>query len=194
MLQNEGMHEVLNPFFALIAIFVLLLTVRLQTRELKLSTTELRNSARALREQSDSLRRQNFERTFFEMVRLQHDIIRDLHLGKETHGRDCFRIFFEKRLKNAYTAAKRDVAEPGKRVERAYSVFRLASEHKVGHYFRNFYRILKFVDESCVANKREYAGILRAQISSYELLLTFYSTLHSVGDKTPASRGAVQYV
>ena len=28
-----------------------------------------------------------------------------------------------------------------------------------------------------------YAGILRAQMSSYELLLTFYSTLHSVGGK-----------
>ena len=32
-------------------------------------------------------------------------------------------------------------------------------------------------------NKKEYTGILRAQMSSYELLLTFYSTLHSVGDK-----------
>ena len=62
-------------------------------------------------------------------------------------------------------------------------MFRLRSEHEVGHYFRNFYRILKFVDDSDVENKKQYAGILRAQMSSFELLLTFYSTLHTVGTK-----------
>ena len=159
------------------------LTVRLQTRELTQSTTELRRSARALREQSDSLRRQNFERTFFEMVRLQHDIIRDLDLGGKTSGRDCFRVFFERRLRDAHTAANRQTSDPRQRIEIAYGLFRLANEHEVGHYFRNFYRILKFVDNSDLEHKEEYAGILRAQMSSYELLLAFYSTLHTVGAK-----------
>ena len=72
---GDYLGGVLSPIFALIGLFVLLRTVSLQTRELELSTAELQKSASALREQSDSLRRQNFERTFFEMVRLQHDII-----------------------------------------------------------------------------------------------------------------------
>ena len=180
---GDYLGGVLSPIFALIGLFVLLRTVSLQTRELELSTAELQKSASALREQSDSLRRQNFERTFFEMVRLQHDIIRDLDLGETTRGRDCFRIFFEKRLRDAYDGPGRQEPEPKKRIETAYSIFKLASEHEVGHYFRNFYRILKFVNESDMENKKEYAGILRAQMSSYELLLTFYSTLHTVGAK-----------
>ncbi len=122
---GDFLGGVLNPFFALIALFLLLLTVRLQTRELTQSTTELRRSAHALREQSDSLRRQNFERTFFEMVRLQHDIIRDLDLGEKTSGRDCFRVFFERRLREAHTAANGET--PGRVrlffVETVLSVF-----------------------------------------------------------------------
>ena len=53
----------------------------------------------------------------------------------------------------------------------------------MGHYFRNFHRILKFVDEGEVANKTEYTGILRAQLSSFELALLFYNALHPVGAK-----------
>ena len=116
---GDYLGGVLNPIFALIGLFVLLRTIHLQTRELALSTTELQKSATALREQSDSLRRQNFERTFFEMVRLQHDIIRDLDLGEKTSGRDCFRVFFEKRLRDAHTAAKKEEPETRKRIELA---------------------------------------------------------------------------
>ncbi len=81
------------------------------------------------------------------------------------------------------TKKSRTPPGPRQRIEIAYGLFRLANEHEVGHYFRNFYRILKFVDESDLENKEEYAGILRAQMSSYELLLTFCSTLHTVGAK-----------
>ena len=69
------------------------------------------------------------------MVRLQHDIIRDLDLGEKASGRDCFRVFFEKRLRDAHTAAKKEEPEPRKRIELAYSKFQLTSEHKIGHYF-----------------------------------------------------------
>ena len=48
---------------------------------------------------------------------------------------------------------------------------------------RNRRSDLKFVDESTVKNKDQYAGILRAQLSSCELALLFYNALHPVGDK-----------
>ena len=42
---------------------------------------------------------------------------------------------------------------------------------------------MKFVHESDVEKKGAYTGILRAQLSSYELLLMFYGTVHPKGEK-----------
>ena len=116
------------------------------------------------------------------MVRLHHDIIKDLYLSTDTRGRDCFRAFCNEELKKYYNSAPE--SRPLEKIRHVYSLFHEHNQHYVGHYFRNFYRILKFVDESAmkVKEKKEYAGILRAQMSSYELLLMFYSTLHPVGD------------
>ena len=191
---GDYLGGILNPIFALLALLALLFTIVLQSRELRNSTRELATSALALKEQSASLKIQNFERTFFEMVRLHHDIIKDLDLFTTPHGRrspspstvgrDCFRVFFD-RLKSAHGDANKEFADHGQQtiIQTAYLRFYQKHQHEIGHYFRNLHRILKFVDESAVANKTEYAGILRAQLSSFELALLFYNALHPVGDK-----------
>ena len=182
----------LNPSFGLLGLAALLLTILLQSRELRNSTRELAHSVRALDEQSASLKLQNFEKTFFEMVRLHHDIIKDLDLitrpGKPaTLGRDCFRVFFD-RLKSAHSMETKNIIgqEQQTITMNAYAIFYSSSQHEIGHYFRNFHRILKFVDESdegTVTNKTTYTGILRAQMSSFELALLFYDALHPIGAK-----------
>ena len=191
---GDYLGGILNPIFALLALLALLFTIVLQSRELRNSTRELPTSALALKEQSASLKTQNFERTFFAMVRLHHDIIKDLDLvtarhgrpspGSSTVGRDCFRVFFDK-LKSDHEDATRTFTGHGQQiiVQNAYLRFYEKHQHDVAHYFRNLHRILKFVDESAVANKTEYTGILRAQLSSYELALLFYNALHPAGDK-----------
>lgn len=90
----------LNPIFALLAFFALLITIVIQSRELSVTTEELKKSAAALEEQGKSLKIQNFENTFFHMVRLHNDIVMDMDTSEqrsELHkGRDCFRVFYEK--------------------------------------------------------------------------------------------------
>ena len=191
---GDYLGGILNPIFALLALFALLFTIVLQSRELRNSTHELATSARALKEQSALLKLQSFEQTFFEMVRLHHDIIKDLDLVPNRHGRlgntpstvgrDCFRVFFD-RLKSDHGEANHELGSQGQLaiVQNAYSRFYPKHQHEIGHYFRNLHRILKFVDESAVANKAQYAGILRAQLSSFELALLFYNALNPVGDK-----------
>ena len=71
---GDYLGGVLNPAFALVALYLLFSTVRLQSQE-------LRNSVCVLREQSRALQLQNFESTFFQMVRLHHEIVRDIDLG-----------------------------------------------------------------------------------------------------------------
>ena len=185
---GDYLGGILNPIFALLGLLALLFIIVLQSCELRNSTRELATSARALKEQSASLKLQNFERTFFEMVRLHHDIVKDLDLvmsgGHKTVGRDCFSVFsrrllgFHNNLPPELVAQERKII-----VTHVYSGFYEKNQHDVGHYFRNFYRILKFVDDSEVTNKTEYTGILRAQLSSFELVLLFYNALHPVGAK-----------
>lgn len=60
-------------------------------------------------------------------------------------------------------------------------------EGQLGHYFRNLYHIVKLIDdqtffEDVTENNKEqqkYRAILRAQLSSYELLVLFYNVVYS---------------
>lgn len=120
------------------------------------------------------------------MVMLHHEIIRDMDLDGargRTTGRDCFRVF-HKRLRRIHERTV--AATPLQRAIRAYDTFDRAHRPEVGHYFRNFYRVLKYVHETTLIdaeNKASYTGVLRAQLSSHELVLLFYGTLHSVGEE-----------
>ncbi|MCM1142135.1 MAG: putative phage abortive infection protein, partial [Muribaculum sp.] len=53
------------------------------------------------------------------------------------------------------------------------------------HYFRHLYRILKFVAESPLINKEEdryeYACMVRATLSRYELIWLYYNALSCYG-------------
>ena len=185
---GDYLGGVLNPIVTLLGLLALLFTIVLQSRELRNSTRELATSARALKEQSASFKLQNFERTFFEMVRLHHDIIKDLDLVRSaesrTVGRDCFGKFFSI-LRQLHNEVPPELVNQERKIilDYVYSGFYKKNQHDVGHYFRNLHRILKFVDGSDVTNKTEYTGILRAQLSSFELVLLFYHALYSVGDK-----------
>lgn len=178
----------LNPAFAFLAFLALLLTLVLQNRELSISSNELANSAHALREQTASLELQNFERSFFALVGLYNENVRAIDLRAQEGnitavGRDCFRIFYNHRLKKCYDdvlSERRGLSDLAA-VQESYSRFFDKWQHEVGHCFRSLYRAFKFVDESDVADKHKYAGIMRAQLSSFELALLFYNSLHPVG-------------
>ncbi|KQU22155.1 hypothetical protein ASG65_20785 [Bacillus sp. Leaf13] len=61
------------------------------------------------------------------------------------------------------------------------------NENSIGHYYRNLYRLIKLIQsETFDTNKevneyekRKYRGILRAQLSSFELLMIFYNVVYS---------------
>ena len=61
---------------------------------------------------------------------------------------------------------------------------RLPFSDEIAHYFRNLYRILRFVDDSALDRKDKdaLAGILRAQLSNSELGLVFYNGLSELGE------------
>ncbi|MDI2588063.1 hypothetical protein OR571_13295 [Psychrobacillus sp. NEAU-3TGS] len=63
-----------------------------------------------------------------------------------------------------------------------YTKFYLSYEYLIGHYYRNLYRIVKYINESDLIShelKKEFRGILRAQLSSFELMMLFYNVMYS---------------
>ena len=178
---------VLGSFFAFLGLIALLLTLWIQTEELRVSTGELRRSAEALAEQNKSLQLQNFEDRFFKMVSLHHEIVRgmDLRRGGDvtTSGRDCLKVFYERLMTKLEAAKRGDELNYKDGLLAGYESFYDDHSHELGHYFRNIYRIMKFINESGVSNKSEYSGILRAQLSNPELALLFYNGLSRRGDK-----------
>ncbi len=75
-----------------------------------------------------------------------------------------------------------DLIEWKREKERIYTEFYLKYEYLLGHYYRNLYRIIKYVNETDLIEeklKQEFRGILRAQLSSFELMMLFYNVMYS---------------
>lgn len=64
-----------------------------------------------------------------------------------------------------------------------YNEWNESFDRHTGHYFRNIYQILKFIDNSSVKDKKFYSNILRAQLNQDELGLLFYNNVSIKGIK-----------
>jgi hypothetical protein len=191
-----------DPFSAVAALFSglafagVILAILLQRQELRLQRQELRDTRQelekqrvALEEQVKASKQQRFDSTLFQMLSLHHQIVGAIeYRGK--HGRPAMQeIFSEVALAMSsveVTGYDRDETLMQTYVEslrRTYQGKYHAFESLLGHYFRNMYRVLKYVHESDVADKRTYTGLLRAQLSVSELGLVFYNLYGAGFDK-----------
>jgi Putative phage abortive infection protein len=171
----------LNPTFSFLALLALLATLGLQIRELRISARELKNSAVALVKQNDTLRQQTFEATFFQLLRLHNDIVGSLEFNKlSLTGRACLSHYkdeLEGTLINDH--AKNDY----KMFRASYDIFYREHQSALGHYFRLLYKIVKLVKRTAGIDQRFYTNLVRAQLSSAELMLLFYNSLSAWGEE-----------
>lgn len=206
-----------NALFSGLALASIIHTILLQKEELGLQRKELKRTRKEFKQQNETLILQKFENTFFKLLELHHQIVNDIDfryykskekVGSsivayslksseekeivEIRGRDVFRYTF----KNLYD----DLLENKKDgFERMYVKHYEKNQTDFGHYFRNLYQILRFVDEFEFNNKTKarirsevdkyvykenykYARILRSQISNYELGWLFYNGLSEHGN------------
>jgi hypothetical protein len=131
--------------------------------------------------------KQGFESKFFQLLRFHHDIVAaiELSFGSNTvRGRANFqRIFFK--FLDVYNAeyGKNPAADHLTTLQLAYVANFKPYQVQLGHYFRNLYHIVKFVDRSTESDKVFYMHLVRAQLSTYEHLLLFYNGLGPYGYK-----------
>ena len=187
------MFGAINSLFSGLAFASLVFTILMQRKELELqrselalTRTELEGQKNQLIEQNKVMRAQNFESTFFQLLRLFNETTQsiDLPVGLQanTTGRDCFEVFYQDLKvgwsRNFMNAQNVDFLVV---MDKAYSDFYRTHEGDVGHYFRTLYNLVKFVHNSKMDDKRLYTNLVRAQLSSYELLLLFYNCLSNTG-------------
>lgn len=183
------MFGAVNALFSGLAFVGLILAILLQSEELKLqrrelesTRTELRGQKEQLELQNTTLRKQNFEETFFQLVRFQGAITQSLTIPGTPGfaGRACFPHMY-RQFRHGYNSNQ--TRDHRLKINYVYREFFNRYQSLVGHYFRNLYQILKFVSSSDIENKLFYTNLLRAQLSSDEQALLFYNCLSELGEE-----------
>ena len=134
---------------------------------------------------------ERFERSVFELLHMQQEITNNLEIGVKTgpiivmkHGRDVFKSVYQE-IKERY------VFNDGSEVCTLKQALQMDDDQKLqiptmrhlwflDHYYRHLYRIFKYIDDvdsSTVPQfkKKEFASIVRASLSAYELVMIYYN-------------------
>lgn len=174
----------------IVAIFLQRRELELQRRELELTRREIKRQEKQLHSQADTLKKENLDNTFYRLLSLHQEILKDVtyirhgpHSTARVYGRRAMSQFVTK-LRTMYDRG--DVNAPAlQRIQKVYDRFHRGYHSQLGHYFRNLYHIMKFIDDSLASrdDKKLYRRLIRAQLSSDELLLLFYNCLSKVGER-----------
>ncbi len=196
---GDNKFDPLNTLFSGLAfwgvIYAILLQrneLALQRKELELTRQELRGQKEQLESQNITLKQQRFENTFFSLVNLFNSIVASMEVKTDTgtsrpvtfKGRECFIPLYND-LQREYSGQENQTPNgtPLQLCVTAYDRFADYRQEAVGHYFRAFYNIVKFIEKSPIEDKQTYINILRAQLSSSELYLLYYNCLSKYGSK-----------
>ncbi|KDM89662.1 putative phage abortive infection protein [Photobacterium galatheae] len=182
----------LNTLFSGFAFAGIIVSIYLQSKELKETREEIKAQGEQFKLQTQALNKQNFETTFFQLLSLYNEILNSIYVehkfGKEKSkifGREAVKVLYMNKFMDGeyrhylYYNGFKDEPITEKHIQ--YLDFHRVYGSVIGHYFRNIYQILKFVDESSVVDKKLYTNLLRAQLSSSELALLFYNCLSEIG-------------
>ena len=161
-----------------------------QKEELRLNRDELKANREVMNEQKKEfelqnkmLSNQNFQNLFFQMLKNYTDIVINIDIGmgsSEVTGRDCFNQMFNS-FRNEYNKQKSSDFSEQDKINSAYLQFYNPFQNDLGNYFRNLYHIFKLIESSEIEDKKSYANIVRAQLSTYEIALLFYNCLSPYG-------------
>jgi hypothetical protein len=126
--------------------------------------------------------KRDFETTFFNLLDLLRETVKEIDVESDdiaealgivrnvAHGRDAIAIILKK-LDAYYPLTNRTS------YQNVYASYR----DDLGHYFRTFYHIVRFINESDIKDKMTYVRLLRATLSNAEIVLIGLNCLHGGG-------------
>ncbi|MCT7650951.1 putative phage abortive infection protein [Aliarcobacter butzleri] len=163
----------LNPILAFFSFCLLLITIKIQNKELKNSTDELAKSSQALTEQSKSLIKQNFETTFFNMINLHNEIVNNSSLS-------MFKNYFELK-QEAVPVFRHSHIIPEERKIYFYKIDNSKVnivEDKEYNGRKSFYKLFEilnqFIKDHINSNNNNPTGLYNAFHSEYSQIINHY--------------------
>lgn len=193
--QAGTIGDTISGVFTALAFICAMFAVALQSKELSLQREELKQTREELEGQkkefqiqNKTLKRQQFENTFFNMLKTQENIVSNIKLDTGKTARAAIKDMAEGFVIKIPKSLKEE-EELIDLYQKEQFLFTL------DHYFRHMYRIIKFVDETdfdsfadiekaetnndskITEEKYKYVCILRATLSYEELVLLFYDAL-----------------
>lgn len=173
--------------------------------EIKYTRVELQGQKEEMSIQNQTLQLQKFESTYFQLVSLYTQTVAAFDLEKDEYemlgiesevvpltGKDCFKEYHGELRAQILRNIKTDNPDYGNKVLpdidlnsilTAYVQVFKKNQNDLGHYFRQLYHIIQFVERSSLTPEEKvfYVKVLRAQLSSFELSILFYNCLSHYG-------------
>lgn len=154
-------------------------------KALEINTKELNISSTALESSSEALHSQTIGNVFFSLLEQHNNIVNNLNWKvKSTQGR----MVFSRVIQHLQEGRRQYPID-------TYTKLQREENHILGHYFRNLFQIIKYIDEysdletdttttsgTRTAQKKNFMRILRAQLSSDELAVLFFNCMPGVVD------------
>jgi hypothetical protein len=165
---------ILNPILALIGLFALLTTIRLQIKEFKLTREEFIR-------QAEALEMQQVDNKFFQMLDELNNLINRL----EHSGAQGIKIFDE--LVTSSESYFYDI----EKFQTKFNQFNYDFDSTYKYYFLNLYQIINYIDQNVKYKDddpkekkdrikklaKEYINIIRAQQTRSQLKLLFFNCI-----------------
>lgn len=195
--QFGDMFGAVNALFSGLAFAGVIWAIILQQQELEFQRQELES-------QRQEFQKQHFENSFFQLLRFHSEIVNSMQFrsqerpeerysGRESLSQILLRLqsIYETPDEKFYIEMHSNSDEGRqlilKRLNSKYEEFFAEYQSSIGYYFRNLYNTVKFVHEHDFPKefetKKFYTNLIRAQLSSDELVLLFYNCLSERGDK-----------
>lgn len=171
--------------------------LRLQRQELSLTRDELAGQKAQLEAQNRTMSRDVFESCFFQMLKLNRECLTTftaLFPESQQHvsGLHAFRQGAALLVEHTRFESRPPLTNEQRSQSMAsgFARYCLAAPSDFGHYFRNLYHVFSFIDHSELsdAEKERYARIVRAQLSTAELILLFANA------QTPDGRPFTRFI
>jgi hypothetical protein len=205
---------ILNPVLSFCALIAVLYNLSLQREELALARQDARDAQEIQNKQSAIFKQQNFESVFFRLLEVHASLSRNMKIRAVVEGKpvvyvgeDAFQYLARKFIGAGHILRVNCSIPIVHQVDHIRGGSqKLLDQHvgSLGHYFRNMYQILKYVDGFGQApagsphkapkameirramrsyrSQRDYANMLRAQLSSSEVSCLFLNCLASQGE------------
>jgi uncharacterized membrane protein len=198
----------INPVVGIVTVYLVLLSIAIQRKELQSSLHELKQSNEALATQNAAIALQSFEQTFFAWLANYRDLVSSVTFEGRT-GRDAIREMWASLLGTGPVRDRLRIVLPVQEYETAirsggvsdanksrvseglllsWEVIYDRSEHHIDSMFRTLYRLVRWVDEQPMSllppeQKWHYISIVRAQLSRVEMIYLFYNGFTDRGRK-----------